>query len=329
MNQEREKRVHFVIMEEILNRRFRESFNLLVVLGATASGKTGLAVRLARRIGGEIISADSRQVYRGMDLGTGKDLSEYGREGEAVPVHLIDICDPEDEFSVFAFQERFYACFGQILKRGGIPVLVGGTGLYLDAVLRGYRMVSVPENPELRDKLAGEQMESLRLRFLSLSPDLHNSTDLLERNRLIRAIEIAEFSQAHPRDPETVIAVSPLIIGIRCERKDLRLKITHRLKTRLEAGMIEEVQRLHDEGIAWERIDAFGLEYRYIARYLQRKITLEEMFQTLNTRIHQFAKRQETWFRRMEKNGVRIHWIEGADEETALGLINDLATRPS
>ncbi len=312
-----------------MNSRFRESFNLLVVLGATASGKTGLAVRLARRIGGEIISADSRQVYRGMDLGTGKDLSEYGREGEAVPVHMIDICDPGDEFSVFAFQERFYACFGEILKRGGNPLLAGGTGLYLDAVLRGYRMVTVPENPELREKLAGEQMESLRLRFFSLSPDLHNSTDLLERNRLIRAIEIAEFSQEHPRDLETPIAVSPLIIGIRCERKDLRLKITHRLKDRMEAGMIEEVQRLHDGGVAWERIDAFGLEYRYIARYLQRKITLEEMFQTLNTRIHQFAKRQETWFRRMEKNGVQIHWIEGADEETALGLINNLATRPS
>ncbi|MFZ4438422.1 MAG: tRNA (adenosine(37)-N6)-dimethylallyltransferase MiaA [Syntrophales bacterium] len=318
-----------VIMDERLIRRFRERFNLLVILGATASGKTGLAVRLARRIGGEIISADSRQVYRGMDLGTGKDLSEYGREGEAVPVHMIDICDPEDEFSVFSFQECFYACFGEILKRQGIPVLAGGTGLYLDAVLRGYRMVSVPENSELREKLAGEPMESLRLHFFSLSPDVHNSTDLLERNRLVRAIEIAEFSQAHPRDLEPTIAVLPLVIGIRCERKDLRLKITHRLKARLEAGMVEEVQRLHDRGIAWERIDAFGLEYRYIALYLQRKITSEEMFQTLNTRIHQFAKRQETWFRRMEKNGVRIHWIEGADEEAALGLINNLATDPS
>ena len=318
-----------MITDERLIRRFRERFNLLVVLGATASGKTGLAVRLARRIGGEIISADSRQVYRGMDLGTGKDLSEYGREGEAVPVHLIDICDPKDEFSVFAFQERFYSCFREILKRQGIPVLAGGTGLYLDAVLRGYRMVSVPENHELREKLDGEQMESLRLRFLSLCPDVHNSTDLLEQNRLIRAIEIAEFSLAHPRDPETVIAVLPLVIGIRCERKDLRRKITLRLKARLEVGMIEEVQRLHDRGVAWERIDAFGLEYRYIALYLQRKITSEEMFQTLNTRIHQFAKRQETWFRRMEKNGVRIHWIEGADEEAVLGLINNLATDPA
>jgi tRNA dimethylallyltransferase len=168
-------------------------------------------------------------------------------------------------------------------------------------------------------------MESLRRRLLSLFPDAHNSTDLLEPKRLIRAIEIAEFSQAHPCNPETPIAVSPLVIGIRCERNDLRRKITLRLRARLEAGMIEEVQRLYDRGIGWERIDAFGLEYRYIALHLQRKVTAEEMFQTLNTRIHQFAKRQETWFRRMERNGVRIHWIEGADEEAALGLITGLA----
>jgi tRNA dimethylallyltransferase len=314
-----------MIIEARPIRMFRERYNLLVVLGPTASGKTGLAVRLARRIGGEILSADSRQVYRGMDLGTGKDLSEYGGEGEAVPVHLIDICDPGEEFSVFAFQELFYPCFREILERGRIPVLAGGTGLYLDAVLRGYRMVAAPENPELRERLAGEQMESLRRYFLSLCPDAHNSTDLLERNRLIRAIEIAEFSQAHPYDPETLIAVSPLVIGIRCERNDLRRKITLRLQIRLEAGMIEEVRRLHDRGIGWERIDAFGLEYRYIALYLQGKITREEMFQTLNARIHQFAKRQETWFRRMERNGVRIHWIESADEEAALGLITGLA----
>jgi tRNA dimethylallyltransferase len=312
-------------VEDRADRMFRKHRNLLVVLGPTASGKTGLAVRLARRIGGEILSADSRQVYRGMDLGTGKDLAEYGRSGEIVPSHLIDIRDPEEEFSVFAFQELFYPCFRKILGRGRIPVLAGGTGLYLDAVLRGYRMVAVPENPELREGLAGEQMESLRRSFLSLCPDAHNSTDLLERNRLIRAIEIAECSRAHPRDPETPITVSPLVIGIRCERNDLRRKITLRLQARLEAGMIDEVRRLHDRGIAWKRLESFGLEYRYISLYLQEKITREEMFQTLNTRIHQFAKRQETWFRRMEKNGVRIHWIEGADEEAALGLISGVA----
>jgi tRNA dimethylallyltransferase len=311
--------------EERASRRFREHRNLLVVLGPTASGKTVLAVSLARKISGEILSADSRQVYRGMDLGTGKDLTEYDCGGDAVPFHLIDIRDPQEEFSVFAFQELFYPCFREILGRGRIPVLAGGTGLYLDAVLRRYRMAAVPEDQELRERLAGEPMESLRRRFLSFFPNVHNSTDLLEPKRLIRAIEIAEFSQAHPCDPEKTIAVSPLVIGIRCERNDLRRRITLRLRARLEAGMIEEVQRLRDRRIGWERIDAFGLEYRYIALYLQRKITKEEMFQTLNTRIHQFAKRQETWFRRMERNGVRIHWIEGADEEAALGLINGLA----
>jgi tRNA dimethylallyltransferase len=311
-------------MENQAGRSFREHRNLLVVLGPTASGKTGLAVCLARRIGGEILSADSRQVYRGMDLGTGKDLAEYGRKGDLVPYHLIDICDPGEEFSVFDFQELFYPCFREILRRGRIPVLAGGTGLYLDAVLRGYRMVAVPENPEFHARLAGEPMESLRRRLLSLCPDAHNSTDLLERDRLIRAIEIAEFSQTHPRDPETPSVVSPLVIGIRCERNDLRRKITLRLLARLEAGMIDEVRRLHDQGITWKRLESFGLEYRYISLYLQEKITREEMFQTLNTRIHQFAKRQETWFRRMERNGVRIHWIEGADEEAAVRLIAGL-----
>lgn len=313
-----------MVMEGRSIRRFRERFNLIVVLGPTASGKTGLAVRLARRIGGEILSADSRQVYRGMDLGTGKDLSEYGREGEAVPVHLIDICDPGEEFSLFAFQDRFYKLFQEIAQRGNIPMMAGGTGLYLDSILRGYRMTAVPENHDLRDQLAGEGMEALRRRFRLLSPDAHNTTDLLERKRVIRAIEIAEYVRDHPGAAPPPITVQPLVIGIHCGREALRKRITARLKMRLDAGMIEEVRRLHDRGIGWERIDAFGLEYRYIALYLQRQITAEEMFQTLNTRIHQFAKRQETWFRRMERNGVQIHWIEGADEEAALGLITGL-----
>ena len=308
-------------IEDLAAKRFLERRNLLVVLGPTASGKTGLAVRLAGRIGGEIISADSRQVYRGMDLGTGKDLTEYGRDGASIPFHLIDICDPGEEFSVFAFQGRFYRCMAEILGRGRLPLLSGGTGLYLDAVLRGYRMAAVPENRELRESLASEPIGSLRRRFLSYCPDAHNTTDLLEPKRLIRAIEIAEYSQTHPQEAKAPIAVSPLVIGIRCERSELRRKITLRLQARLELGMIDEVRSLHDRGIAWERLEAFGLEYRYISLYLQRKMTREEMFQTLNTRIHQFAKRQETWFRKMEREGVRIHWIERADEEAALALI--------
>ena len=307
-------------MEALKGAGLPEQRNLLVVLGPTASGKTGLAVRLARRIGGEIISADSRQVYRGMDLGTGKDLAQYGG-ADPVPFHLIDICDPAEEFNVFAFQALFYRAISGIRARGRTPLLAGGTGLYLDAVLRGYRMAAVPENPELRAGLAAESMASLRQRYRSCCPDAHNTTDLLERSRLIRAIEIAEFSEAHPPALVTPVAISPLIIGIRCERHELRRRITCRLQSRLEGGMIEEVRGLHDRGIAWERLDSFGLEYRYISLYLQGKMTREEMFATLNTRIHQFAKRQETWFRRMEKAGVPIHWIEGADEEAALRLM--------
>jgi tRNA dimethylallyltransferase len=313
-----------MVLEERLIRSFKERWNLLVVLGPTASGKTGLSVRLARSIGGEILSADSRQVYREMDLGTGKDLSEYGRGRGAVTVHLIDICDPAEEFNVFAFQQLFYPCFQEILQRGSIPILAGGTGLYLDSVLRGYRMLAVPVNKALRESLAAEGMESLRQRLLSLSPEVHNSTDLLEPKRLIRAIEIADYSREHPRPAEALVTVSPLVIGIRCDRNDLRRKITLRLQSRLEAGMIDEVRRLHDRGIAWERLESFGLEYRYISLHLQQRITREEMFQTLNTRIHQFAKRQETWFRRMERNGLCIHWIEGADEDTAIALITGL-----
>ncbi len=303
--------------------RFCKHWNLIAVLGPTASGKTALAVRLARKIGGEIISADSRQVYRGMDLGTGKDLSEYGCNGDAVPFHLIDICDPTEEFSVFAFQQRFIDCFRDIAARGKIPFLVGGTGLYLDSVLRGYRMAPVPLNASLRERLTGYDMESLCRYFLSIQRDAHNSTDLLERERLIRAIEIAEFSRDHPTAALQSIQIEPLVIGICLEREELRRKITLRLQTRLQAGMIDEVKRLHDRGVNWERLESFGLEYRYISRYLQHKISHEEMFQILNTRIRQFAKRQETWFRGMGKKGVPIHWMDGPDEEAAFRLIMD------
>jgi tRNA dimethylallyltransferase len=303
---------------------FGERYNILVILGPTASGKTGLAVGLARRIGGEIISADSRQVYRGMDLGTGKDLSEYSRGGAAVPCHLIDILDPSEEFSVFAYQNLFYRAFQKITERGKVPIMVGGSGLYLEAIIRGYRLPAVPIHRKLRDELAGEGMEFLRRRFLALQPRVHNTTDLRDRDRLIRAIEIAEFTHDHDREPGFPIPLSPLVVGIRCEREALRRKITERLQARLTSGMIEEVKGLHERGLAWERIDSFGLEYRYIALYLQGNITREELFGILNIRIHQYAKRQETWFRRMERNGVRIHWIESNDTEMVIALISGL-----
>jgi tRNA dimethylallyltransferase len=260
-----------------------------------------------------------------MDLGTGKDVAEYSHGGAFVPYHLIDIVDPAEEFNVFRYQELFHRSFREIAGRGKIPIMVGGTGLYLDAVMRGYRMHDVPENSALREELAGEDMASLRRRFLSLCGKAHNTTDILDRARLTRAIEIAAFSRG--RNPDRTFptaAILPLVIGIRCERDLLRKKITARLHSRIEAGMVEEVRRLHERGVGWDRIDSFGLEYRYIGLYLQGRMTPEEMFRTLNTRIHQFAKRQETWFRRMEKNGVEIHWLEGADEGAAIALISGL-----
>lgn len=303
----------------------KERWNLIVVLGPTASGKTRLAVRLARKLGGEILSADSRQVYRGMDLGTGKDVSEYSMGGDTVPVHLIDICNPTEEFSVFKFHGLFHEHFRDILRREKIPILVGGTGLYLDSVLRRYRMPSVPFDSALRKRISGEGMEALRGRLLALSPRTHNTTDLIDRDRLIRAIEIATFSLEHPDAVNEPAAVSPLVIGIRWERSELRRRITVRLKQRLESGMVDEVRSLHERGIEWGRLESFGLEYRFVSLFLQGKIPREEMVRILNIRIHQFAKRQETWFRKMERCGVRIHWIEGADEDAAMDLVEGLA----
>jgi tRNA dimethylallyltransferase len=293
-------------------------YNLIVVLGPTASGKTELAVRLARSIDGEIISADSRQVYRGMDLGTGKDLSEYSHGGVHVPFHLIDILDPQEEFSVFVFRRLFYKTFQEIHNRGHVPLLVGGTGLYLDAVIRNYAMPAVPENQTLREALAGEGMESLRRRLLISCTSIHNSTNLLNRARIMRAIEIAEFMKDNPHETGISVSINPVILGIRCQRAILHQRITDRLESRLAAGMIEEVQRLHENGTDWKRIDSFGLEYRYIGLYLQGAMTREAMAHILNVRIRQFAKRQETWFRHMEKNGVLIHWIDSKEEIRAI-----------
>jgi tRNA dimethylallyltransferase len=284
--------------------------NLLVILGPTASGKTRLGVQAAREVGGEILSADSRQVYRGMDLGTGKDLAEYGE----VPYHLIDIVDPGYEFSVFEFQRRFFDTFTEIRKRGRFPLLVGGTGLYLDAVLKGYRLVEVPENPELRSELAGLSQDALTALLLRLRPAMHNTTDLTDRERLVRAIEIAEGEAAAGADLPPLPSLRPLVFGIRWERETLRRRITARLKERLEQGLIEEVARLHGDGVPWATLEFYGLEYRFVAAHLQGKLNRNDMFQKLNSAIHDFAKRQETWFRRMERQGTAIRWVEGAGE---------------
>ncbi|NVN90007.1 MAG: tRNA (adenosine(37)-N6)-dimethylallyltransferase MiaA [Desulfuromonadales bacterium] len=289
------------------------TFNLLTILGPTASGKTRLAVGLAGEFGGEIISADSRQVFRGMDIGTGKDLHEYG----AVPHHLIDILDSGAEFSVFDFQRLFFSSFSEITERGRLPVLCGGTGLYLDAILRGYRMVAVPEDPELRLDLENRSTDELVAMLRELKPHLHNTSDLLERSRTVRAIEIARYESEITTRQEPYPDIRPLTIGIRWERSALRARITERLRLRLESGMIDEVRHLHEEGVAWERLDYYGLEYRYVGAFLKGELNRNDLFQKLNSAIHDFAKRQENWFRKMERNGVVINWMDGAGDPLA------------
>ncbi len=293
--------------------KLRPQFNLLTILGPTASGKTRLAVALARELEGEIISADSRQVFRGMDIGSGKDLDEYG----GVPYHLIDILESGEEFNVFAFQRLFYAAFGNIAARQRLPILCGGTGLYLDAVLRGYRMTEVPEDAQLRSQLDTLDTDELTSALRHLRPDQHNTSDLLDRDRTIRAIEIARYQNGHTGSQPPPPEISPLVIGIRWERAELRKRITERLQLRLHNGMIEEVQHLHDAGVAWERLDYYGLEYRYIGAFLQGRLNRNDLSQKLNSAIHDFAKRQENWFRNMEKKGVVINWVEGSGDPLA------------
>ncbi len=286
---------------------------LLVILGPTASGKTRLGVALAQRLAMqrgvpcEIISADSRQVFRGMDIGTGKDLGEYG----TVPCHLVDICDPGDEFSVYAFQHHFYAAFSGIRDRGHLPILVGGSGLYLDAIVRGYALTPVPEDPILRQTLSNWTWADLEARLRRLRPHLHNHTDLDSRERLVRAIEIAEGAATNRSAPPP-LPLHSTIFGLRWERSVLRQRITVRLEERLAAGLLAEVERLLAGGLAPERLAAYGLEYRFACQYIRGELAWDPFFQGLNRAIHQFAKRQETWFRHMERHGVVIHWLEGA-----------------
>ncbi len=285
-------------------------FNLLVVLGSTASGKTRLAVSLAKHLAGEIISADSRQVYRGLDIGSGKDLEEY----EDIPYHLIDIVDPGYEYNLFDFQQHFFQAFNEVSAKGKLPIMAGGSSLYVDCVLNGYRMVKVPENSDLRLKLVNYSHEQLVNYLLSIKPAQHNTTNLLERDRLIRAIEIAEGESNNclPPLPE----LRPVIFAIRWEREIIRQRITQRLKYRLKNGMIEEVQCLHNKGINWQTLEYYGLEYRLVAQYLQNKLNYNDMFQKLNTAIHQFAKKQDTWLRRLQKKGSHINWLDGTKDIT-------------
>jgi len=304
-------------------------WDLVVILGPTASGKTRIAVRLAFELHSEIISADSRQVYRGLDIGAGKDLSEYVIQGRKIPCHLIDIADPAlEEFSVFEFRKSFLACFSLLRSKGVLPVLAGGTGLYLESVLLDYPLVEVAENPSLREELAELDGETLKRRLLRLRPSLHNTTDIRERDRLIRAIEIAEGSgNREPAGDAYGGATRPLVIGVRWDRPVLRERITRRLEERIREGMIDEVKELRERGVSWEQLHRLGLEYRYVGLYLQGRMPFEEMFRTLNTRIHQFAKRQETWFRRMEARGIAIHWVDRGDYDAVRAVVFGAGSR--
>ena len=283
--------------------------NLIVILGPTASGKTQLAAQLAYDLQGEIISADSRQVYKGMDIGTGKDLNQYLIDGRKIPYHLIDIIDPQSEFSLFEFQNRFYKIFTQLRRKRIMPIMVGGTGLYLESVLTGYNMPEAPPDQELRKILSLQSKKQLQEILQALKPRLHNKTDLDDPERLIRAIEIERARAIKGEEQQEKPDIDAVVLGINWERSELRQRITSRLKERLAQGMMEEVKNLHSAGLTWKKLESFGLEYRFISQYLQNKITFDEMINKLNTSIHQFAKRQETWFRRMEKKGIVINWI--------------------
>ncbi len=292
-----------------------QKFNLLVILGPTASGKTKVGVEIARALNGEIISADSRQVFRKMDIGTGKDLKEYGD----VPYHLIDIVDPGYEFSVFEFQRRFSDAFTDIRARGKLPVLVGGTGLYLDAILRKYRIAEVPRNDRLRKELEPLALEALVDRLKTANPRLHNTTDLLDRERVIRAMEIDELREKG-KEGFPLPDLEPIVFGIKWPREILRQRIILRLKERMNQGMFEEVKGLLESGVSFQTLEFYGLEYRFIGQHLKGKLNRNDTFQKLKSAIHQFAKRQETWFRRMERQGILIYWVEGGKDPVAAAL---------
>jgi len=287
-------------------------FPLITVLGPTAVGKTTFAAHLALALDSEIISADSRQVFRGMDIGTGKDFGDYKIGDRIIPFHLIDIAQPGTEYSVFQFQRDFQEARNSILSRGKTPLLCGGTGLYLESVLLGYNFVEVPENKILRQHLEVFTNDELINKIVSLR-SLHNTTDILDRERLIRAIEIESFKDQNKiKEVENDFSQTP-VFGIRFDRNTIRERITARLTQRLNEGMLEEVQNLLDTGLTKNQLMFYGLEYKFLTLYVTGELSYNEMFTLLNTAIHQFAKRQMTWFRRMEKKGIKITWLEGED----------------
>ena len=303
---------------------------MITILGPTASGKTSLAAALAARIDAEIISADSRQVYRGMSIGTGKDLDDYRQGDRLIPYHLIDICEPGTKYNLFQYQQDFHLIYNNIVARGVRPILCGGTGLYIESVLKGYALSPVPQNQALRDKLADkslaeltEMLEDLKRRNHSV---MHNRTDVDTAQRAIRAIEIETYNLEHPTDNRTLPPIDSVIIGVDINREERRRKITQRLKQRLEEGMVDEIRQLLDRGIAPENLIYYGLEYKFVTEYVIGKTSYEEMFRQLEIAIHQFAKRQMTWFRGMERRGFTIHWIDALDPmDSKVAQIMDIA----
>jgi tRNA dimethylallyltransferase len=291
-----------------VNQKFQ--YDLLVITGPTASGKTSLAVNVASRLGAEVISADSRQVYRGMDIGTGKDFNEYFIDGRQVPVHLMDIVDPGYKYNVFEYQRDFKDVYSDLMKRDIFPIVCGGSGLYIDSIISGYRMFEVPPDSGLRAQLEKKPMEELS-EILKSFRSLHNITDLDSKKRVIRAIEIEYFNTSGSGTQSSFPELRSLVVGVSIEREARRNSITRRLHQRLDAGMVEEVKGLLEKGVSEDALMYYGLEYKYITLYLAGKISYDDMVKRLEVAIHQFAKRQMTWFRGMEKKGTTIHWIDG------------------
>ncbi len=288
-----------------------EKYNLLTVLGATASGKTAFAARLASLLNGEVISADSRQVYRGMDIGTGKDYKDYLVDGKEIKAHLVDIVDAGYQYNVYEYQQDFLKVFEDMANREKFPVICGGSGMYIEAILKNYKLIQVPENAELRQSLQGKELEELTTILESYGNPLHNKTDIVNVKRALRAIEIADYYSKNPEIDTQMPKISSLNVGVKFDRLSRRKRITERLQQRLNEGMVDEVKKLLDSGIKPENLIYYGLEYKFLTQYVVGEISYDEMFSKLNTAIHQFAKRQMTWFRRMEKQGTIIHWLDG------------------
>lgn len=285
------------------------NYELITIIGPTASGKTAFAAALAARLDTEIISGDSRQVYRSMDIGTGKDLADYVVDGKQIPYHLIDICNPGDKYNVFEYQHDFHKAFEEIRKKGKLPILCGGTGMYIESVLRGFKLLDVPQNPALRESLKGKSLAELE-QILASYKVLHNKTDVDSAQRAIRAIEIEDFYKTEAPDKREYAPINSLIIGVDIDRELRREKISRRLRARLDEGMVDEVRAILATGVKSEDLIYYGLEYKFLTLYIIGQLTYDEMVSQLEIAIHQFAKRQMTWFRGMERRGLHIHWLD-------------------